>query len=431
MRAIVCLAALASLPGCGMFAVNEQQQKIDANCFIGGQVTVERKAAAPVVVLLLRLAGPDPDKSGSWQLADHFVLEGPGSWQFVASTGTYALAALQDVNRDLKLQPDEPFLRPEPGSRFTCQPGEERPGLALRIPAAGRARMTEVQDIATLQARSVGEQFAISLSQLTAIGETAALSDARFDPGVAKDSLWRPFDFLMNRYPGIYFLQPYERAKVPVLFVHGMNGTPRNFTALVERLDRRRFQPWVYYYPSGASLPQVADHLTQTVRKLELQYGFRELAIVAHSMGGVVARGFLQRYRAGGGKAALPVFVTLATPWNGDKGAVLGVKTAPMVVRVWVDISPGSAYLQSLYASDPGVPHYLFFAFHQDGVSVGGATDGAVTLASQLAPLAQRGAMRVEGFDETHMSILESAEVAQRVYGLLESRTGTRQGGTQ
>ena len=98
-------------------------------------------------------------------------------------------------------------------------------------------------DIAALQARSFSEQLELSLGQVTAVGEVANLGDPRFDEAVAEDGLWRPFDFLFKGHPG-------HRA---------------NFRTLIERLDRRRFQPWAYYYPSGASLPAVADHLTQTM----------------------------------------------------------------------------------------------------------------------------------------------------------------------
>jgi pimeloyl-ACP methyl ester carboxylesterase len=201
--------------------------------------------------------------------------------------------------------------------------------------------------------------------------------------------------------------------------VHGINGTPANFRTLIERMDKGRFQPWVYYYPSGAALPGVADHLTQTMRKLELQYGFKRFVVVAHSMGGLVSRGFLQRYRAGGGKAEIPLFVSIATPWGGHKGAELGVKTAPAVVRVWIDMAPGSEYLKSIYEKDPGVPHYLMFSYRQGGLSLGEANDGTVTVASQLRAAAQQGAMRVEGFNESHMSVLESSAVAARLNELL------------
>jgi len=89
------------------------------------------------------------------------------------------------------------------------------------------------------------------------------------------------------------------------------------------------------------------------------------------------------------------------------------------VVRVWIDMSPGSDYLNSLYARDPGVPHHLLFTYRQGGVSLGEASDGTVSVASQLRPAAQQGAMRVEGFNETHMSVLESAAVSERLNDLL------------
>ena len=393
-----------------MLAVKGQQQKIDAACRIGGRVEAERKVDAPIIVALLRQADGKP------QLADHFVLEGPGSWIFGASPGTYSIAAFQDLNRDLKLQPSEPFLR---HGEVTCESGGRLADIALRIPAAGRTGRDETFDVAALQARTFSEQLEVSLAQVTAIGEISNLSDPRFEEAIAEDGLWRPYDFLFKGHPGIYFLGAYESTKIPVLFVHGINGTPQNFRTLIDRLDRSRFQPWVYYYPSGAALGSVADHLAQTMRKLQVQYGFPRFVVVAHSMGGLVSRGFLQRYRAGGGKAEIPLFVSIATPWDGHKAAEYG-KKAPAVVRVWIDMAPGSEYLKSIYEKDPGVPHYLLFTYRNAGtVSLGEASDGTVSVASQLRAAAQQGAVRVEGYNETHMSVLEAPAVSERLNALL------------
>jgi pimeloyl-ACP methyl ester carboxylesterase len=426
MRILVCIATLAALSACGMLDVKPQQQKIDANCIIGGRVDAERRDEVPLIVVLGRLTGADPMKRESWQLADHFVLEQPGLWQFAASAGTYGVIAFQDLNRDLKHQPSEPFLRIEADKIFTCKAGERRSDMALMIPAAGRSRINEVLDVATLQARTFNDQLDISLTQVTAVGEIANLSDPRFDDKVAQNGLWRPFDFLFQGHPGIYFLGAYDSTKIPVLFVHGINGTPQNFKTLIDRLDRSRFQPWVYYYPSGASLPKIADHLTQTMRKVQLQYGVTEFGVVAHSMGGLVSRGFLQRYRAGGATASIPLFISISTPWDGHKGAEMGLKTAPVVVRVWVDMAPGSDYLKSLYARDTGVPHYLLFSFRQSGVSMGEGNDGVVTVSSQLRPAAQQNAARIEGYNETHMGVLEAQAVSQKVNALLASSLGQK-----
>jgi hypothetical protein len=402
-RIALCTALLAALTACGMLAVKEQQAKLDANCRIGGQVDAERRDAAPLTVVLARQSGD------SWQVADHFVLERPGLWGFAASPGTYGVVAFQDLNRDLKLQRDEPYLGVDNNRLITCKAGERRTDLVLHIPADGRSRFNETLDISALQARTFDEQMDVSLTQVTAVGEISNQSDPRFDPAIAEDGLWRPFDFLFKGHPGVYFLGAYDSTKVPVLFVHGINGTPQNFKTLIERLDRRRFQPWVYYYPSGAALPQVANHLTQTMRQLQIQYGFSSFAVVAHSMGGLVSRGFLQRYREGGGGAATPLFVSIATPWDGHKAAEWGAKAPIGSARVFTDMAPNSEYLKSLYGRDPGVPHYLLYT----------SNDGTVTVESQLRDAAQKGATLVEGFNETHMGVLEATAVSARINELL------------
>jgi pimeloyl-ACP methyl ester carboxylesterase len=412
---IALFLLVAGFSGCGMLHVKEQQAKIDAFCSISGSVEAERRDAAPLIVVLGRQTGADPTQRDSWQIADHFVLEGQGQWQFFVSPGTYGIVAFQDLNGDLKAQPGEPFLRLERERVVDCKAGERHDALALRVPAAGRMRANETVDIASLQARTFDQQFALTLTQVTAVGEISSLADPRFADEIANDGLWRPFDFLFKGHPGVYFLQAYDRGKIPVLFVHGINGSPTNFKTLIERLDKNRYQPWVYYYPGGASLAHVADHLSQTMRKLQVQYDFPRFVVVAHSMGGLVSRGFIQRYRAGGA-AAIPVFISISSPFDGHKAAEMGVKKAPAVVRVWVDMSPGSDYLKSIYAGELGVPHYLLFSFGGRG---GEANDGTVTVASQLRPAAQEHAVRVEGFNETHMGILESKQVSQQVNGLL------------
>ncbi|HJT61930.1 MAG TPA: alpha/beta fold hydrolase [Burkholderiales bacterium] len=403
MKALLGAVLLASLVGCAMLDVKEQQAKLDANCRIGGQVATERGDAVPIVVVLARQRGE------SWEVADHFVLERPGLFGFAASAGTYGVAAFQDLNRDLKLQRVEPYLAVDRNGLITCKPGERRMDLALRISAGARSAFGETLDISALQVRTFDAQMDVSLTQVTAVGEIAELADPRFDQALAEDGLWRPFDFLFKGHPGIYFLGAYDRTKTPVLFVHGINGSPQNFRTLIEGLDRRRFQPWVYYYPSGAALPNVASHLTQTMRQLQVRYGFSSFAVVAHSMGGLVSRGFLQRYREGGGAASVPLFVSIATPWDGHKAAEWGAKAPIGSARVFTDMAPNSAYLQSLYGRDPGVPHYLLYT----------SNDGTVTKESQLRDAAQKGAASVEGFHETHMGVLEAAAVSARLNELL------------
>jgi pimeloyl-ACP methyl ester carboxylesterase len=260
-----------------------------------------------------------------------------------------------------------------------------------------------------------------TLGQLTAVGEIAKLTDARFARDVAEDGLWRPFDFVAASYAGIYFLEADDPARTPVLFVHGIQGTPASFATLASKLDKSRFQPWFYYYPSGVHLSEIADHLAQTVAKVTRRYPHDRIVVVAHSMGGLVARGFLLRHASNAGAARIPLFITLSTPWDGHKAAEIGVKRAPAVVRVWEDMSPGSAYLRGIFEQPlaPGTPHHLIFTFRRDASSFGASDDEAVTVASQLRPAAQAGAARLYGFDDTHVGVLGNAEVSALVNRLL------------
>lgn len=391
-----------------LFDARQQQAQIDEACTIFGSVTSAGSQPPPIVVLLLREA----EGGRARQIVDHFVLEQPGRWAFSAPPGRYVVAAFEDRSRDLLYQPGETYGASGLDQPLVCAPGTRLRDVAVSIPAKVRNPFPHKIDVAALQKRGIADQARHTLGQLTVVGEVVPLSDARFSDQNAEGSLWRPFDFVVNSWAGVYFLEPYDPKKIPVLFVHGINGTPANFAPLLEHLDRTRYQPWLYYYPSGLHLGAIADHLDQTIAKLELRYRVGRLAVVAHSMGGLVARGFVQRHAENARPARIALFVTLATPWGGHRGAEIGVRTSPVVVQVWHDMAPGSEYQRSLYAAPlpAGLQHHLLFTYN----------DETVTMASQLLPQAQREAARLYGFNETHMGVLRNAEVSLLLDELLK-----------
>ncbi|HEU4624528.1 MAG TPA: alpha/beta fold hydrolase [Steroidobacteraceae bacterium] len=244
---------------------------------------------------------------------------------------------------------------------------------------------------------------------LTVAGEIVSLDDARFSRKAAELGFWRPLDSVATTHPGIYFLAPFDAARVPVLFVHGMNGTPADFEYLVQHLDRSRFQAWVYSYPSGAKLEAIADHLDHTIRELHARWHFGPIAIVAHSMGGLVARGFILRHAHTAPADSMPLLVTISTPWEGHPAA----ERVPPMVNIWRDMVPGSVYLTSLFTAQlpPTTRYYLFFTF----------SDRTVTVASQLSAAAQEEAVRVIGFDDTHAGVLRDPQTAVLLNQLLSA----------
>ena len=387
--------------------VRSQQEQLDAICILSGSVA-SRTAKQPIVVVLFR---QDAGAPRGWSVVDHFVLAQPGRWGFGAGPGRYAVAAFEDRSRDLVYQPGESYGLLAFDRPLECVPGARLRDLALTIPEKVTEPFPQALDIPKLQARSAEGQLQATLGGMTATGELASLSDPRFAAQKAEDGLWRPFDFLVESRAGVYFLEPYDPARIPVLFVHGINGTPANFEYLIGRLDRSRYQAWVYYYPSGVHLASIADHLDQTMSKLQLRHRVQRFAVVAHSMGGLVSRGFILRHARNVPASRVPLFITISSPWGGHNAAALGVKTSPVVVRVWEDMAPGSAYQRSLF-SEPlpsALHHHLLFTY----------ADETVSMASQLLPPAQREAVKMYGFEETHMGVLRNPQVSDLVNQLL------------
>jgi pimeloyl-ACP methyl ester carboxylesterase len=418
---VLCTACFLS--GCGLFAVEEQQQKIATYCNIYGTIKPEVDNGKKMIILLFKHNGGDISKRENWRLFDHFVNDSPGKWYFSTASGSYLIAAFKDVNDDLIYQLDEPAIAPTPENIVQCQPGEVKTGINLVIAEQGRTRAEAPLDIAKLQIRSSKQQLDISLGQVTQIGTLASLDEPRFADEVAEQSLWRPLDFLIDGNTGLYFLEPYSAEKIPVLFVHGINGTPRNFEYLIKQMDRTHFQPWVLYYPSGAYLDNVSRYVDQMLQQLHAKYKFDKLAVVAHSMGGLVSRSFILKHLDNSKSVTIPLFISISTPWNGHMAAKLGVDHAPTPVYAWEDLAPGSRFLKELfYLNDTrrklpdDMSKHLLFSFIDSG-----AGDGTVSLASELRPEAQEEANRMYGYQKSHMGILNSPETAIVVNKLLES----------
>ena len=421
MTRLILLVLSGALAGCMFLDVKEQQEKLRTACTIKGTARSMISPDRPVVAVLLRRKEAGEKVAGTWEIASHFVLERAGRFIFTVSsgTGTYTIGAFDDADRDLVLEPDEAFITDRDVAN--CRPGELIDGFVLNVPEKPDQRGTRL-GVAGFQTMSKDEQVSSVFGQTTAVGELTSLVEDMFSQDVAESGLWRPFDFLVEGYAGVYFLESYDPNRIPVLFVHGVNGTPASFDYLIRNLDKKRFQAWVYYYPSGLHLDLIADHLSQTMTKLQVRYRVTRLAVVAHSMGGLVSRGFILRHQQTAQGNDIPLYVTISTPWGGHKAAESGVKTAPVVVDVWRDMVPGSQYQQNVFSKPlpDGLQHHMMFTFQRKSSSFGESDDQGVTVASQLALPAQSNAVRLYGFDDTHVGILSNPEVSKLLNDLLD-----------
>ena len=255
----------------------------------------------------------------------------------------------------------------------------------------------------------------------TSPGVVTPLDDPLFDEKNGVEGYWQPYRFFREFGGNIYFLEEYDPAKIPILFVHGALGSPAGWKYLLENIDLHRFQPWFYYYPSGASIKSMADLLYWKFLNLQSRYQFKEIYLVAHSMGGLVVRSFLVDY--GQQFPSITKFISISTPWNGDNLSEYGVRYSPGVIPAWKDMGPQSDFAQAIYRKKlpASIDYYLFFGHKGNRNPLRPNNDGVVTLATQLDPRVQSEAKMVCGFDEDHISILASKQVATHFSTVIDS----------
>lgn len=101
---------------------------------------------------------------------------------------------------------------------------------------------------------------------------------------------------------GIYAAGDYDRGKIPVVFIHGVNSNPFTFLQMLDQLVyekdiRENFEFYFFYYPTGGGWLFTAPKFRESVRALRAAYdpgmkdpAFENMVVIAHSMGGLITR---------------------------------------------------------------------------------------------------------------------------------------------
>ncbi|HET7529550.1 MAG TPA: alpha/beta fold hydrolase [Mycobacteriales bacterium] len=113
-----------------------------------------------------------------------------------------------------------------------------------------------------------------------------------------------------------------EAAGTPILLVHGLVDNRSIFTVLRRALRRRGFgRVWTLnYHVLTQDLRAAARRLAQTVEAICEQTGYERIHVIGHSMGGIIARYYVQRM---GGDERVHTLVTLGSPHGGTHAARL------------------------------------------------------------------------------------------------------------
>ncbi len=109
--------------------------------------------------------------------------------------------------------------------------------------------------------------------------------------------------------PGLYTVEPYQRGKIPVVFVHGLLSDPFTWSNAANEMRARpelnsRYQIWGFQYPTGEpflkSAAVLRGHLNSITKKIDPtgeDPALSQIILIGHSMGGLVAK--LQVTRSG------------------------------------------------------------------------------------------------------------------------------------
>jgi hypothetical protein len=136
-------------------------------------------------------------------------------------------------------------------------------------------------------------------------------------------------------------------AGTPILLVHGLVDNRSIFTVLRRALRRRGFgRVWTLnYHVLTQDVRAAARRLDQAVEAICEQTGYERIHVIGHSLGGLIARYYVQRM---GGDERVHTLVTLGSPHGGTRAARL------LPRGVCRQLRPNSDVIAELAAPAPG-----------------------------------------------------------------------------
>ncbi|WP_419662263.1 esterase/lipase family protein [Desulfosarcina variabilis] len=411
---VAAIALVALIDGCVFRELKNDLAEYEESFALVGEILTPTTDQGKVIVILF-------SETDGKQIPIRYVFpESTGHFSFLVGPGTYYLRAFEDLNENLDHdcgelagQYGKPIIVAPPKSNARKPGGRARQNLNIQLSPA--TQFVDGLDMA--------DDLAITQMPVFKLGTIAKLDAPVFDQANGSTGYWKPLAFIKQFGVGIYFLEPYDPARIPVLFVHGATGTPTGWQDMADSLDKSRYQSWFYYYPSGIRLDVAAEILQGMIQILHDKHQFDRLYITAHSMGGLVSRAAILANRNHAGSAPINLFVSLSTPWGGVRMAQKGAEKAPTAIPSWHDVAPDSEFIRKIFGQSlsPDVAFHLFFSHKGNCSMFMENNDGTVELDSELDYRAQADAVRIYGFNEDHGSILSSLKTIERYREVLKA----------
>jgi pimeloyl-ACP methyl ester carboxylesterase len=349
-------------------------------------------------------------------IGSHEVVYPDGTYGILLPNGEYDLLFFTDVDRDGFYETEE--VAGHSGGPVTVGPTASRDGVTVLTPDVMVDRAHPTPGDRALRVPTARKEFVVQ-----------SVDDPIFDPEYGEMGVYHPNRFVARTQNWLFSIGEPHLARPQVILVHGINGTPRDFSKLIEGIDRKRYQVWLFYYPTGLSLDKLGIILARVVELLadEAQSPEFRVAIVAHSMGGLVGRRAVNELCRNGKPAYLRAYASFDTPYGGIDQVVGAVKSGRELVASWKDLAADSKFLARLHEAPlpRDLPFHLFFGWgnHSDhGPSVAG--DGTISLASQLDPRVQAAATEISGYPATHVGVLSDPAALRALDRLLDATLG-------
>jgi triacylglycerol lipase len=204
-----------------------------------------------------------------------------------------------------------------------------------------------------------------------------------------------PFGYLVGRRSG-------RAGTLPVVLVHGYFQNRLAFVYLRRALAKRGLGPvFALNYPFWQSIERASGHLARFVEQVLAETGASKVALVGHSLGGLVALDYVTHC---GGAAKVGRCVTLGSPHRGV------IFRGPMLSPAARDLRRGSTFLTVRASTELPVP----------SLSLASPFDNVVFPASRSSLEARGGVDKLIG-TRGHFGLLFDEEVARATADFLSS----------
>lgn len=209
-----------------------------------------------------------------------------------SGVGTPVVLAMEDIDRLVKERPFRPRVAHySPGTavlEFGRAPAPDAP-----IPV--RLRIYDTYQVKKAQLAGQSRTLAYNISAAVQIS-----LDNKYIRKSALGGLLRPDK--RQDDTGLFGLQAYDPKKIPVVFIHGLKSDAHIWKNAINELYHdpslaARYQPLLFLYPSGLSVPASSARLRASLRAYREQWdpehddpGMNQMILIGHSMGGILTR---------------------------------------------------------------------------------------------------------------------------------------------